>query len=190
MRCTSTPPVSAETISTVAIWSIGIDVLPSGVARTPLTAIQSDQSVVIAVAADHHQRQLGGGFVPVGSRSARFRWVGAVHVDLGSPALAVTATVAVSSVGAIGVIVTADASVRGGTEAGAPEWNCTPAGTPITVTTAAAQVAKRALRRRRLTVASSDVNTCEGGASDPPVTDSKAFWHLQRIAAWQPRVLS
>jgi hypothetical protein len=24
----------------VAIWSIGIDVLPSGVARTPLTAIQ------------------------------------------------------------------------------------------------------------------------------------------------------
>ena len=81
-------------------------------------------------------------------------------------------TVALSSVGATGVIVSADASVRGGTEAGAPEWNCTPASTPITVTTAAAaataHVAKRALRRRWLTVASSDVNTRGGGAYGPP----------------------
>ena len=58
--------MSAETICTVAIWSIAIDVLPPGVARHALDRHPVGQSLVTPVTTDHHHRQLAGGSSPSG----------------------------------------------------------------------------------------------------------------------------
>jgi len=118
------------------------------------------QTILAAIAADDHHGQLAG-FVLVVAGGARFRRVGAIHVDFCAQPYPVSLTVAVSSVVATGVIVTADAAAWVGTEVGAPQWNCTPTRVIDTITAAAAatgtQVAKRVLRRPRLTVAGWDV---------------------------------